>query len=327
MNHTPPSTLKSKNLKSRTRSLSTASLLDSRDPLTQQPPWSTDPSPKIYRIDPNLNQPGHQSFKPPGHDDLILPTVARQIEKQSKLQQLAIQPTQDPTFSIATPNFSQWESLGPQLLLRKASLKRSESSHPIESSTPIDLEELGVRNSRSNDQQSLSSPDPAQPSSSGIESGLETLESVRQARSSSPSEPSIGSSTHPPQDHHPSHRRSSRIESVRSSGYGHEPSRGSMIEDRRNSRRVLDPVGEQQSAGQALDHHHHHQSITTTTITPSYPPFGAQRAPIDYHPHHDPTPHQPTSPDPHHPDHHDAHDQDDHPEESVSSGCCKCLIV
>ncbi|WAQ85447.1 hypothetical protein PtA15_6A75 [Puccinia triticina] len=120
-----------KGFKLRPRSMSASSLRDPGPSIPGAlPPWTTDPSPRIYRVDPAANNSplNGSDFKPPSHDDLILPTVARQIEKQTKL----LTPTDHPTFSSVSSNFSQWEALGPQLLLRKASLKRLEGAfaHP-----------------------------------------------------------------------------------------------------------------------------------------------------------------------------------------------------
>ncbi|KAH9472782.1 hypothetical protein MJO28_001354 [Puccinia striiformis f. sp. tritici] len=132
------STTNTKKLKLRPRSLSASSIRDSIGP-GSLPPWTTDPSPRIYRVDQSNNSPLHgDDFKPPSHDDLILPTVARQIEKNSKLlfaasshdlPQSTITPIQNnDTFSTIHSNFSQWETLGPQLLLRKASRKLVQNS-------------------------------------------------------------------------------------------------------------------------------------------------------------------------------------------------------
>ncbi|KAA1098500.1 hypothetical protein PGT21_035948 [Puccinia graminis f. sp. tritici] len=131
-----------KDLKLRPRSMSASSIRDiggssSNNTPGALPPWTTDPSPRIYRVDPANNSPLNGSdFKPPSHDDLILPTVARQIEKQTKL--LTISPTEHPTFSSVSSNFSQWEALGPQLLLRKASHKRIDGSFAQSSTLSVD---------------------------------------------------------------------------------------------------------------------------------------------------------------------------------------------
>ncbi|KNZ54975.1 hypothetical protein VP01_2802g4 [Puccinia sorghi] len=105
------------------------------------PPWSTDPSPRIYRVDAATNSALDTSeFKPPSHDDLILPTVARQIEKQTKL--LALNDTDHPTYSSVSSHFPQWEALGPQLLLRKASIKQLDSNLAPHSSSHSSHEPL-----------------------------------------------------------------------------------------------------------------------------------------------------------------------------------------
>ncbi|POW11211.1 hypothetical protein PSTT_05411 [Puccinia striiformis] len=68
------STTNTKKLKLRPRSLSASSIRDSIGP-GSLPPWTTDPSPRIYRVDQSNNSPLHgDDFKPPSHDDLILPT-------------------------------------------------------------------------------------------------------------------------------------------------------------------------------------------------------------------------------------------------------------
>lgn len=97
---THPSVLRNQ----RPRSLS-ASSIHEMGPL---PPWSTEPSPLIYRVDPQAD--GAE----PGYDDLILPTVARQLEAQQKLRtDLAERSKTSPV------DVSDWDPIGTPVLLRK----------------------------------------------------------------------------------------------------------------------------------------------------------------------------------------------------------------
>ena len=47
------------------------------------PPWVTDPGPRLYRVNPASGDVGE-----PHHDDLILPAVARQLEKQRMIEEV-----------------------------------------------------------------------------------------------------------------------------------------------------------------------------------------------------------------------------------------------
>ncbi|PLW05492.1 hypothetical protein PCASD_26446 [Puccinia coronata f. sp. avenae] len=116
----------------RPRSLSASSLREGASAPAALPPWTTDPSPKIYRVDPATNSALDGSdFKPPSHDDLILPTVARQIERQNKL--LSVNHADHPAYTAVSSHFAQWEALGPQLLLRKSSLKHAADASLVHS--------------------------------------------------------------------------------------------------------------------------------------------------------------------------------------------------
>lgn len=47
------------------------------------PPWVTDPGPRLYRVNPSADDGAE-----PRHDDLILPAVARQLEKQRIIEEV-----------------------------------------------------------------------------------------------------------------------------------------------------------------------------------------------------------------------------------------------
>ncbi|KAH9812894.1 hypothetical protein DFH28DRAFT_898430 [Melampsora americana] len=92
----------------RPRSLSVSSISSSIRDSGALPPWSTDPSPRLYRVDPKAE--GVE----PGFDDMILPAVARQLEAQQKIKiDLA------ESSKLGTVDASEWDPAGTPMLIRK----------------------------------------------------------------------------------------------------------------------------------------------------------------------------------------------------------------
>lgn len=76
---TPKPKRRADQVNGRPRSLSTSSAAVD-GPL---PPWVTDPGPRMYRVNPSAEDGAE-----PRHDDLILPAVARQLEKQRLMEEV-----------------------------------------------------------------------------------------------------------------------------------------------------------------------------------------------------------------------------------------------
>ncbi|KAG0149281.1 hypothetical protein CROQUDRAFT_89369 [Cronartium quercuum f. sp. fusiforme G11] len=100
-----------KNANGRPRSLSASSisemLMTDDDTL---PPWSIDPSPRLYKVDPTA------ADVEPGYDDLILPTVARQLEAQQKARGDFLAEHNKKCGPI---DVSEWDPAGTPVLVRR----------------------------------------------------------------------------------------------------------------------------------------------------------------------------------------------------------------
>ncbi|CAH7675411.1 expressed protein [Phakopsora pachyrhizi] len=121
-----PSQSRSKSARQRPRSVSVSSI---ENPL---PPWSADPSPQIYRIDP-LSKDSAPKF-----DDLILPAVARQLEKQ---QNLLILDSSQPSTTKAAVDFSEWEKPGAPVLMRGVSNDKPSDGSSKAQTSPLPVVE------------------------------------------------------------------------------------------------------------------------------------------------------------------------------------------
>ncbi|EGG13140.1 uncharacterized protein MELLADRAFT_58478 [Melampsora larici-populina 98AG31] len=92
----------------RPRSLSVSSISSSIRESGALPPWSTDPSPRLYRVDPKAE--GVE----PGFDDMILPAVARQLEAQQKIKTDLAESSK-----LSAVDISEWDPAGTPMLIRK----------------------------------------------------------------------------------------------------------------------------------------------------------------------------------------------------------------
>lgn len=132
----------------RPRSLSVSSISSSIRESGALPPWSTDPSPRLYRVDPQAE--GVE----PGFDDMILPAVARQLEAQQKIKTDLAENSK-----LTAVDVSEWDPAGTPVLIRKITPPPPPLEEPKPTSpTPPSEHDQSSRSSRSSSSSSTRPP-------------------------------------------------------------------------------------------------------------------------------------------------------------------------